>query len=34
MTTRTFTAEELAKYNGQDGAPAYVVGKFTGDPEV
>ena len=25
MTTRTFTAEELAKYNGQNGQPAYVA---------
>lgn len=25
MTTKTFTAEELAKYNGQNGAPAYVA---------
>ena len=25
MTTRIFTAEELAKYNGQDGNPAYVA---------
>ncbi|MBB1062257.1 cytochrome b5 domain-containing protein [Limosilactobacillus fastidiosus] len=25
MTTRTFSAEELAKYNGQDGNPAYVA---------
>src|SRR5699024_11766932 len=25
LTTRIFTAEELAKYNGQDGNPAYVA---------
>lgn len=25
MTTRTFTAEELAKYNGQNGQLAYVA---------